>query len=154
MRRKYHEIDDVLRNTVLTPTGCMEWAGGVNKDGYACCAKYGLFESNLVHREVYRLSTGQTPEVVMHVCDNRRCINPTHLRGGTHVDNLRDKVKKNRQARGQTNGNSVLTDADVLRMRELRANGAAYALLQAQFNVSRATVWRVVSGKNWRHVCR
>lgn len=35
----------------------------------------------------------------MHVCDNRRCVNPNHLKVGTQRDNVMDCIGKGR-ARG------------------------------------------------------
>lgn len=32
----------------------------------------------------------------MHLCDNPRCIEPTHLQLGTHKDNSQDAKKKGR----------------------------------------------------------
>jgi hypothetical protein len=51
-----------------------------------------LFESNatLVHRFVYAV-WNDTPlkssDVIMHTCHNRICINPRHLKLGTHKEN-------------------------------------------------------------------
>jgi hypothetical protein len=40
----------------------------------------------------------------MHTCDNPPCINPAHLKQGTHADNVADRDKKNRIACGDENG--------------------------------------------------
>jgi hypothetical protein len=35
--------------------------------------------------------------VVMHACDNRRCVDPEHLVLGTYSDNLKDAQLKQRK---------------------------------------------------------
>jgi hypothetical protein len=79
----------------------MEWNGNTYKNGYAKVSKTKLFKSGLLHREVYRLHTNESPEVVMHVCDNRKCINPEHLKGGTQSENILDMFSKNRASKNQ-----------------------------------------------------
>lgn len=48
-----------------------------------------------------------TFDVVMHMCDNPACINPYHLKLGTHNDNVQDRVKKGRSAIGMKNGRYI-----------------------------------------------
>jgi hypothetical protein len=51
----------------------------------------------LAHRWAYTHFIGNIPEgmVVMHICDNRICCNPHHLKLGTQQDNLKDmNIKK------------------------------------------------------------
>lgn len=55
-----------------------------------------------LHRKVYCEHHGVelaeiAGKVVMHLCDNPRCIEPTHLRLGTQRDNMMDAVKKGRR---------------------------------------------------------
>lgn len=147
---RYATLEDVLQNTKANGT-CMEWQGGVNRDGYGACAVYGLFTSQLVHREVFLQVHGYKPPVVRHTCDNATCINPEHLVGGTAKDNEADKLTRKRHARGAKNGNARLTLEQALTLRMYRAeNGLTYKELAAIFNVSRATVWRVLAEKNWK----
>jgi hypothetical protein len=154
-KKRYSCLDDVLANTVKTDAGCMEWKGAINKDGYAACNAYGLFKSQALHREVHRLYTGHAPEVVMHSCDNPKCINPSHLVGGTAESNLLDKLVKNRQAKGVANGRAKLTPEHVRQIQDLwQTKRHTYKELGSMFGVSRATVWRVLSGTNWGHVCK
>jgi hypothetical protein len=43
-------------------------------------------------------------ELVMHICDNPNCCNPSHLRAGDTRANVADMVAKGRQSRGQLHG--------------------------------------------------
>lgn len=53
---------------------------------------------------------------------------------------------------GSKNHNSVLTEPDVVRMRELAAGGSAIKDLAQIFGVAPATVSRIVSRKTWTHI--
>lgn len=146
--KKYNTVHDLLHNTTLRGE-CMEWNGAKDRYGYPAGGVGGIIKGYLLHREVFRMLNGYLPEVVMHTCDNRACVNPEHLQAGTHVENVADKVAKRRQARGEHNGNAKLSSSEVAEMRALHKAGYSYKTLQSKFNVARATVWRVTSGKNW-----
>ena len=42
------------------------------------------------HRFSYLLATGDEPEMVRHICGNRKCVRPNHLRAGGSEENLID----------------------------------------------------------------
>ena len=76
-------------------TECWNWQvrapwhyGVYYRNGWACAA----------HRVAYALTYGEVPRglVVMHTCDNPPCVNPAHLRLGTHSDNMQNAAAKNR----------------------------------------------------------
>lgn len=77
-------------------SGCIEAEGTPNNSGY--CSVWYNGQRIGAHRAAYIESNGEIPEgcVVMHSCDNRRCVNPEHLSVGSQSDNLRDMVDKGR----------------------------------------------------------
>lgn len=70
------------------PSDCWEWTGPINAKGYGRFHAVGA--SEMAHRTSVRLSGREIPEgfEVDHVCRNRRCVNPAHLRVVTHQENL------------------------------------------------------------------
>jgi len=73
---------------ILTEDGCHEWIASLNN------CNYGQFRVNkksiLAHRFSYELYKGSIPEdqVVDHLCENTKCVNPKHLQIITQKENL------------------------------------------------------------------
>lgn len=75
---------------------CIEGLGATNNSGYCSTRREGKKIGS--HRNAYINAYGEIPEGlhVMHICDNRKCVNPDHLKVGTASDNMRDCVAKGR----------------------------------------------------------
>ena len=75
---------------------CWKWIGGYSGNGYG---KVTINKRQYrAPRAAYELTYGPIPEglQVLHECDNPQCVNPAHLRLGTHADNMADKMAKGR----------------------------------------------------------
>lgn len=133
---------------------CWLWKTALVHDGYGRFMNYNQ-KGERAHRASYRMFVGKIPKgrVVMHTCDVRNCVNPEHLRIGTHADNMRDKKEKDRtyKAHGTSNHFAKLTDSDVFRIREL-AKTQTHQSIADQFNVSQPTVTDIVNRRTWKHL--
>ena len=87
--------NDIWKRYRVVKGGCWEWTGYIGKNGYGRISINGKYKS--AHRLAYQLHYNKIPDRhVCHSCDNRKCINPSHLWLGTDKDNLRDMWKKGR----------------------------------------------------------
>jgi predicted XRE-type DNA-binding protein len=105
---------------IITEKGCHECIShSVNSQGYPQFMRDKKYY--LIHRYVYEQKFGEITDnlFVRHKCDNTLCINPDHLELGTHKQNMRDMVERNRSAKGKNNGRGKLSDEDVLKIRQL-----------------------------------
>lgn len=80
-------------------SGCWLWTGGTTRSYGSICFKG---RQTLAHRASYQRSVGPLSpnELVMHLCDNKACVNPEHLQAGSNSDNMRDYFAKLRTDRG------------------------------------------------------
>lgn len=134
-------------------TGCLLWSGPTQANCYGAIKCDGRWQ--LAHRVAYQLAFGPFPDelCVCHKCDTPGCIEPAHLFLGTNADNHRDKVNKQRQPRGETNGKAKLTANEVEAIRRLYATGKySQADLARQYGLRRQSIDLIVTGVNWRHV--
>lgn len=101
MRPRLTIAERLQKYTVATGTGCWEFRGYQNQHGYGrlIISEPGKRNRLLaVHRLAYEAWVGPIPDGldVLHACDNRSCINPSHLWLGDQGDNMRDMVAKGR----------------------------------------------------------
>lgn len=94
-----------------TPSGCWEWRSAIRGNGYGAFFTHFANEGRKchgAHRYSWLIANGPIPDGlwVLHKCDNRICVNPSHLFLGDRADNMRDAAKKKRVC---TIGKSRLT---------------------------------------------
>jgi HNH endonuclease len=135
------------------PEECWEWQGDINGGGYGQFSLGG--KRVIAHRFVWELINGPIPEgmFICHKCDNPPCCNPNHLFLGTPKDNSQDRDHKGRGAKGEKSGVSVLTEEQVLAIREEYARGGAtYLGLGKKYGVRDGTIKKIIERINWKHI--
>lgn len=130
---------------------CWNWTGVCNKDGYGCLM---VDRSNVrTHRFSWELHFSKIPDglLVCHYCDNPPCVNPYHLFLGTNKDNIEDRDNKNRQAKGESHGNTKLTYHQVKEIRRLCNEGKfSQRKIAKMFNIGKTAVGDIHNNKRWK----
>jgi hypothetical protein len=135
--------------------GCWLFTKATTWDGYGRIRHNG--KSRMAHNVSYELLVGDIPDgaMVLHSCDNRCCVNPHHLRVGSHEENMRDMTMRNRAARpsGVKNAEAKLTDAEVEQIRKTYAiGGVSQRSLADRFGVCQQLVSQIIVRKIWAHI--
>lgn len=154
----------ILDAATPSETGCRLWPKSIDGRGYGQIMLCGKLQR--AHRASYMLrhdcALGAS-QVVMHLCDTPCCVNPDHLRVGTQAENMADCRSKGRNARGEANGQSLLTEALVVTMREewaaaphrTRWNPAGMAMedLAVKYGLSgdHSQAAAILRGDLWKH---
>jgi hypothetical protein len=129
---------------------CAEWCGTKTSAGYGTIRDGG--KPIYAHRYAWFLATGAWPTgVILHRCDNPGCVRVDHLRDGTQLDNMRDMVSKDRQARGERNGHAKLTADDARAVRILRILGLTSQAISTRLGMTAGSIRSIWNGANWRH---
>ena len=93
-----HLLDDEARYTV-DENGCWNW-NKLNGSGYSKEIQSRI-EGKVKHVKPHRISYyktyGEYPELIRHMCDNKACVNPDHLKKGNHRQNHLDKSRQFRK---------------------------------------------------------
>lgn len=148
-RREQAFLDQIGR----VPSGCWEWQGWLDVDGYG---RTRLLGERRTHRAAYRLFCGPIPDglCVCHHCDNPRCVRPDHLFLGTIADNNADKVRKGRQRTplGERHGIAKLDAESVRSIRRMAADGVPVLEIARRLGRGETTVRAVLQGRTWGHV--
>jgi len=165
-RKLFTEKECFMRHVeVVTESGCWIWTGCLLEGGYGCFDHRDR-KTRTAHRASYEMFKGPIPsdKMVLHSCDVRCCVNPNHLRLGTHSDNMRDRTSRGRTARGDRHAsrtkpgrlptgdshwNCRLTPEEV---REIRQSDESQSSLGRRYGVSVQQIHRVVHRKSWAHL--
>lgn len=130
---------------------CWRWLGSLDRDGYGL---HSIGRRTIrAHRFSYWLHFGDPgDQIVMHVCDTPACVHPGHLRLGTTLDNVRDKIAKGRLRvpHGDEHWSRKFSHRDVVRIRALWATGEwTQTAIAKRYGVSLTTIHRAIRHKTW-----
>lgn len=139
---------------------CWPWMGYRDHNGYGRFYFFGKHKA-ATHASIL-IATGALPPegmFVCHHCDNRRCVNPSHLFLGTIADNNADRDRKGRgrwvkvpahvKARGSRHGSAKLSEHAIP---AIQSDPRPQRAIAAEYGVSQSTIARIKAGRMWRHV--
>ena len=132
-------------------------AGGPIKGGYitVVLSRGKIRRTRMIHHLVLEAFIGPRPQgkEACHDPDpSPNNNNLSNLRWDTRQANSDDKVRLGRQAKGEGNGFSELTESVVLEMRQLAESGLSNTEIASRFGCNYRTVSVVVTGESWKHV--
>jgi HNH endonuclease len=143
------ELTPRLQALGLT-TGCWEWQHHPHNG-------YGQFKTSIAikprkyfkaHRASWIINIGEIPRnmLVLHTCDNRKCVNPEHLWLGTAKDNVNDMFAKGRNCEIT----SPLTKHDIIQIRDMHKQGTKVHDIVQKFNKSQNTIEDIIYRRTWK----
>ena len=142
------------RLAVFLACPCEISTRAITKNGYAQIRVNGkiYYHHRWIYSEYHKVKLKPT-ELVRHKCDNRACIEITHLELGTHKDNSKDMMDRGRSLRGSQRWNAKLTEEDVLKIRQLHKRTLlTMEDLAKKFNVSYHTVHKIIYRRSWKYI--
>lgn len=149
-------------------TDCWNWLGKLNAKGYGRIAggidgvRYApKGQTILAHRASWIIHFGPIPDsdsahgtVIMHRCDNPRCVNPLHLVLGTQAENVADMIAKGRKVAGEwqkrkgiAHFRSAIKDQSAIE--EIRNTVRQTKALSEKYGVHVSTIYRIRNGKTY-----
>lgn len=146
--------------------GCWEWTGAQNGRGY------GQIWNGEKTMQAHWFLLPEKPQKgfeACHKCDNRKCVNPSHIFIGTRSDNMQDCVKKGRNkasvkraktlwmfrkkwSLGEENKTSKLTSEQAMICKCAPKVFGMKSFLAKTFGVSNSVITRIMNGKSWPHL--
>ena len=135
------------------PDDCWPWTAAVDTSGYG--KVWTPRGPTRAPRMAFAILAGVMPnssQHVLHSCDNRLCVNPSHLSLGTNAENMRQMAFRDRSTYGERSARAKLTEATVRIMRHQYASGSTLNELVTVHDVSQTTVRYAVSGITWARV--
>lgn len=127
---------------------CWIWTGTTDDRGYGRHYDPRSKTTRRSHQQMFEAMYGYLPVEILHSCDTPGCVKPTHLRAGTHVENMQDMAKK---GRGNT---AKLTPDGVRHIRATYQPGkrGTSGALQEMYGITRHTVRQIALGETWKEV--
>jgi hypothetical protein len=137
---------------------CWIWDSSTDQKGYGTFRnsnRKSTYKRSLALRlayEYFHAGELDSSQFVCHTCDNPKCVNPHHLYLGDHITNMKDKLDRGRTVKGMKNGRALLTENEVLIIREKHENGYSKQQLAKEFLLGWTTVDNIIKRNTWKHI--
>jgi hypothetical protein len=146
-------LDYIKQNSVLSTdksyenTACMLWAKGKDKKGYGIVYFNGVkSKAHILGCQIAAKRLKKNDEITRHLCNQKDCCNPLHLKFGTLSDNAIDAIVAGSKTAKLTEEiiKKILEDVKTMSQRKVAF----------KYGIAPSNVSFIVSGKTWKHVTR
>lgn len=142
------DLESYLFGRITRAGGCWLWNGAKSATGYGVLTwKRKTYRA---HRFSWAVANGRHPKgMLLHSCDVKPCVNPNHLREGSHAENMREAVDRGMHRRGEDRHNAILNEEAVKVLRFLKERGYTYKRLAEAYGLSLWTIRSAIK-LNWK----
>lgn len=144
------QINNFWKNVdVRDSNACWNWKRSVDHGGYGKTKILGTMYGS--HRVAYRIKYGDIPDGkhVLHMCDNPACCNPSHLKTGSHSENMQDMKARGRM--GVFGKPIIKMNMDLAnQLRFDYKTGLSKNSLSKKYNISCRHIRDIVRNKCWK----
>lgn len=148
--RKHYNSRKFVIEYVVDENGCFICTSHkVGKRGYP------RMNHQLVFRHVYEqmFEPLEPGDLIRHLCDNKLCINPEHLRKGTQLENVRDAIRNGKTPRGSKIGTSKHDELEIYGVKVLiEKTNLTNKEIEHITKINKETISAIRTGKQWNHV--
>lgn len=129
---------------IRLPDDCWEWQANLGKG-------YGMFWFGKIaivaHRVSWTMLRGPIPDnmLVLHKCDNRKCVNPNHLFIGTQSDNVCDMLQKDRGGDCRNGKTLKFSSEERLDIKDMQNRGVSLRNIGIKYHTTHQTIQRAIS---------
>jgi len=97
----------LLAKTERSKNGCLVFTGAIGGNGYGKI--WDGRRASSAHRVAYAIFKGPIPDgyAVCHTCDNKPCVEPSHLFAAPQMANVADMRAKGRDSRGPSHSEAI-----------------------------------------------
>jgi len=128
---------------------CWLWSGSLNTFGYGQLNAYSGTRVS-AHRLSFLIHNGYLPQdkLVCHTCNNKACVNPSHLYLGNHQINGLDAVDDGLTPSGESHYAFISDEVFVARVKELKAQGLSQTNIAEIMECNQSHISRLLNNKN------
>lgn len=154
--------DQILQQYILhrvqikQGSSCWWWNSFKSRDGYGACSGtrgHNLYKTKVAHRLSYIAFVGGISSglVVRHMCHNKACVRPCHLKVGTKKQNSQDSVEAGHIRNGVNHPKSIFTEDEVRQIRSLHYKLSQWVVAEL-FQCSVSSIKKIQTGDNYKYL--